>query len=173
MPSSESEQSCAQKKRIITSKNKLSCKKERRSSAVIIGCGKRDMTVFIFRRLLSDLTLVELTNIFLSDSDLSRCPELSFMTAGQDRTFQLSRSSLILLIFIQTRRKIVGVFQGTMGFSECFFCFQFVFSSLSPFLRHHAKLRDIVNRDQAPASVLPRHSRLAGRAAYLCGYSFP
>lgn len=59
------------------------------SRAVIIRCGKHDMTVFVFRYYPLDLSLVQLTNIFMSDSNLPQCSDSSFITVGQDKAYLL------------------------------------------------------------------------------------
>lgn len=74
--------------RQINSKNKH-LQKRLSSRAVTISCGKHDMTVLIFRYSLLDLSLVQLTNIFMSDSNLPQFSDSSFLTVGQDKAHQL------------------------------------------------------------------------------------
>lgn len=47
------------------------------------------MTVLIFSFSPLDLSLVQLTNIFMSDSYLPRCSDSTFITVGQDKAYQL------------------------------------------------------------------------------------
>lgn len=47
------------------------------------------MTVLIFRYSRLDLSLVQLTNIFMSDLNLPRCSDSSFIRVGQDTARQL------------------------------------------------------------------------------------
>lgn len=55
------------------------------SRVVFIGFGKPDMTVLIFIYSLFDLSLVPLTNMFMSDSNLPHRPDSSFRTAVMTR----------------------------------------------------------------------------------------
>lgn len=67
----------------------FSLNKRASSRAVVISFGELDMTVLIFRWSPLDLSLVQLTNIFMSDSYLPQCSDSTLIAAGQDKAYQL------------------------------------------------------------------------------------
>lgn len=66
-----------------------SLNKRASSRAVVISFGELDITVLIFRWSPLDLSLVQLTNIFMSDSYLPQCSDSTLIAAGQDKAYQL------------------------------------------------------------------------------------
>lgn len=79
--------SLKKKKRFL----KINSLNKRASSraVVIISFGELDMTVLIFSWSPLDLSLVQLTNIFMSDSYLPQCSDSTLIAAGQDKAYQL------------------------------------------------------------------------------------
>lgn len=123
------------------------------------------MTVLIFRYSLLDLSLVQLTNIFMSDSNLPQCSDLSFITGGQDKAHQLPevfgvRSS------DYPEMKSVEIFPGSLCFLSAPGFFFFDFSAITP-----SSLTQLseVRLQHLSARDTPH----TGHVSYLRGYSNP
>lgn len=79
------------KKKRINSKNKQSCKKsifKGLSSPVVASVTWQSS---FLDTLLLDLSRVQLTNIFMSDSNLPQCSDSSFITVGQEKATSAPR----------------------------------------------------------------------------------
>lgn len=112
------------------------------------------MTVLIFRYSRLDLSLVQLTNIFMSDLNLPRCSDSSFIRVGQDTARQLPHVFDVVATIRQ--RSLRRYFWAAL----CFFFFFFLEGTTAFLIPQpsHPELPDTVIRGRAPASVCPRHS---------------